>query len=47
MVSHWSLTADAQVNSRPVQVEFVVDKVALAHIFLRVLQFPLSALVQQ
>jgi hypothetical protein len=37
-VSHWPLTAEARVCTRVDSCGFVVDKVALWHVFLRVLQ---------
>jgi hypothetical protein len=42
-VSRRHLTAEARVDPASVRVGFVVDKVALGQVFLRVLRFSLSA----
>jgi hypothetical protein len=44
-VSHWLPTAASRIRARVWQVGFVVEKMALGQVFLRVLRFPLPIFI--
>jgi hypothetical protein len=47
IVSRWLLTAEARVPARSVHVEFVLDEEALGQVSVRVVLYPLSALLNR
>jgi hypothetical protein len=44
-VSSWPLTAEDRIRSRVIHVGFMVNKVTLGHVFLRVLRFSPASII--